>query len=217
MLKKVLAGAFSLLLTQIAIADPMMDTIHSIQTQWAQIKYQRGDEQKSDAYEQLIKESESLINRYPEKAEPLIWSAILYSSYAAAVGGIKSVTKALPAVKQARNLLLEAEKIDSTALGGSSMVSLGALYYQVPGWPLGFGDKEKARGYLEKALQINPDGLDANYFYGDFLLERKEYARAVEVLEHALVAPELDNRPIADQGRREEIKSLLKKARARLS
>lgn len=215
MTKKILISLFSLMFSQAAFSASMMEQIGDIQKQWALIKYQTEDEQQSDAYEKLIIQADALIESYPDKAEPLIWSAIVYSSYAGAVGGLKSVTKALPAVKQSRDLLLQAESIDSNSLGGSVMTSLGALYYQVPGWPLGFGDKKKAREYLEKAVRINENGLDANYFYGDFLLERKEYAKAVSVLEHALEAPSLEQRPVADQGRREEIRALLEVARSK--
>jgi len=215
MVKNILLSLLGLLFSQAALSATMMEQVHDIQKQWAQIKYQTADDLQSDEFEQLIMLADSLIAAYPDKAEPLIWSAIVYSTYAGAVGGLKSVTKALPAVKQSRDLLLRAESIDRTALGGSIMTSLGALYYQVPGWPLGFGDKEKAREYLEKAVQINENGLDSNYFYGDFLVDRKEYTKAVGVLEHALRAPALIQRPVADQGRREEIRALLEVARSK--
>jgi tetratricopeptide (TPR) repeat protein len=213
MIKKIFASLLLLIFSQGAFAVTLMDEISEIQKQWAVIKYQTELELQSEAYETLMVKADDLIKRYPEKAEPLIWSAIVYSSYAGAVGGIKSVTRALPAVKNSRKLLLQAEIIDDTALGGSVMTSLGALYYQVPGWPLGFGDKTKAREYLEKAVQISDNGLDANYFYGDFLVGRKEYDKAVKVLERALAAPALIGRPLADQGRRGEIKVLLELAR----
>ena len=217
MLKNLTTGLFCLLFTQAIFAQSMMDEVHSIQTEWAHIKYQLNEDSRSDAFETLITRSDALIESNPGKAEPLIWSAIVYSSYAGAVGGLKSVTKALPAVKQARELLLASDRIDDRALNGSAATSLGALYYQVPGWPLGFGNKETARSYLEKALALNPDGLDSNFFYGDFLLERKEYQKAVRVLEHALAAPVLENRPVADQGRRDEIQQRLEAAKAHLS
>lgn len=216
MYKKVIIILFALVFSQAAFSASMMEQVSDIQKQWAHIKYQTADDLQSDEYEKLIIQADALIESYPDKAEPLIWSAIVYSSYAGAVGGLKSVTEALPAVKQARDLLLRAESIDSNALGGSVMTSLGALYYQVPGWPLGFGDKKIAREYLEKAVQINENGLDSNYFYGDFLLDRKEYTKAISVLEHALEAPSLEQRPVADQGRREEIEALLKVARSKL-
>jgi len=215
MIRKLFISLLFLTFSQAAFSASMMEQVSTIQKQWAVIKYQTDDALQSDEYEKLILQADALIESYPGKAEPLIWSAIVYSSYAGAVGGLKSITKALPAVKQSRDLLLKAEAIDGKALGGSIMTTLGALYYQVPGWPLGFGDKEKAREYLEKGIQINENGLASNYFYGDFLLDRKEYSKAVSVLEHALAAPALVQRPVADQGRRDEIKALLEVARSK--
>lgn len=212
-IRKLLFIFICLTISQTALSEPMNEGIQTLQKQWAHIKYQLDDSLKAEAYQQLISESDALVQDYPGDAEPLVWSAIIYSSYAGAVGGIKSITKALPAVKKSRALLEQAEQIDATALDGSVMTSLGALYYQVPGWPVGFGNKKKARNYLEKAVQMSENGLDANYFYGDFLVGRKEYSKAVEVLEKALDAPTLENRPIADQGRRQEIEDLLQIAR----
>lgn len=99
----------------------------------------------------------------------------------------------------------KAEVIDSNAPGGSTITSLGALYYQIPSGPLGFRDKEKP-------VQINDNGPDSNYFYGDILADRKEYAKAVGVLEHVLAKPELDQRPVVVQGRRNEKMALLELA-----
>ena len=39
-----------------------------------------------------------------------------------------------------RRALEQALAIDATALEGSAFTTLGSLYYQVPGWPIGFGD-----------------------------------------------------------------------------
>ena len=50
-------------------------------------------------------------------------------------------------------------------------VSLGTLYHRVPGFSVGFGSDRKAKEYLEKAVAINPDGIDRNYFYGEFLYD----------------------------------------------
>ena len=79
--------------------------------------------------------------------------------------------------------------MDGTALDGSAYNSLGVLYYKVPGWPIGFGDKNKARELLQKALSINPRGIDPNFFYGEYLVETKRPEEAVPYLERALQAP----------------------------
>ena len=75
----------------------------------------------------------------------------------------------------------------------------------MPGWPIGFGNDDKAETYLKKALAVNPDGMDPNYFYGDFLMQEKHFDQALAAFQHALAAPPRPNRPIADAGRRAEI------------
>ena len=63
---------------------------------------------------------------------------------------------------------------------------------------------------------MNPDAIDPNYFYGEFLIDQGEYAKAITVLEHALVAPDRPTRPIADAGRRAEIRQSIAPAKIKL-
>lgn len=182
----------------------------AIQHQWAHIKYQLPEKQQEDAFEPLEQQAAALSDQFPGRAEPKVWQAIVLSTHAGVHGGLG----ALSMVRKARDLLLEAEKIDPQALQGSVYTSLGSLYYQVPGWPLGFGDKDKAERYLKKALALNPDGIDPNYFYGDYLYQRGDNQQALTVLDKALHAPARPDRPLADQGRRQEIETLMAKIRA---
>ncbi|WP_438969734.1 tetratricopeptide repeat protein, partial [Methylophaga sp.] len=100
-------------------------------------------------------------------------------------------------------------KINDKALKGSAYTSLGTLYFKVPGWPLGFGDDDEAEKLLKKALTINPDGIDSNYFYGSFLLDQNQYQQAEQYLLKAKQAPARIERPLADKGRHKEIESAL--------
>ena len=63
---------------------------------------------------------------------------------------------------------------------------------------------------------MNPNAIDPNYFYGKFLIDQGEYAKAITVLEHALVAPDRPTRPIADAGRRAEIRQSIAPAKIKL-
>jgi tetratricopeptide (TPR) repeat protein len=87
----------------------------------------------------------------------------------------------------------------------------------VPGFPLGFGDRQKAEELLGKALKINPDGIDPNYFYGELLYEQGRYREALEHLERAARAQPRPGRELADRGRHAEIRALADKTRAKMS
>jgi tetratricopeptide (TPR) repeat protein len=182
--------------------------VSALQHEWATIKYKITDKkQQINKLGQLLLKAENAAKTSPNSAEVKIWQAIILSTQAGIKGGLGALGK----VKKARNLLLEAQKLNPNALNGSAYTSLGTLYYQVPGWPIGFGNKGKAKAYLTKALALNPQGIDPNFFYGDFLVEQGKYKQAITVLNTALAAPARASRPIADAGRRNEIVALLKK------
>ena len=98
---------------------------------------------------------------------------------------------------------------DATVLKGSPLTSLGVLYYKVPGWPLGFGNDDRAAALLKRGLALNPDGIDSNYFYADFLIDQGHPEQARAYLQKALAATARPGREIADTGRRCEVKQLL--------
>lgn len=199
-----LATIFMLLASQ-AWSDSFDDQLLVVQHRWAQIQYQLPADQREDAFEALAEQTAGLVESNPERAEALIWQGIVLSTYAGAKGGLG----ALSLVKQARSSLEAALALDETALEGSAHTSLGSLYYQVPGWPLSFGNDDEAKRHLQAALRINPEGIDPNYFFGEFLMQQGETERARVYLNKALTAPPRPERPLADQGRRAEIRGLL--------
>ncbi|MFT7288181.1 MAG: tetratricopeptide (TPR) repeat protein [Halieaceae bacterium] len=180
-------------------------TLEEIQHAWAHANYELSGDLQVAAFEALSQSVDQALAADAKNPELLIWNGIVKSTQAGKVGGLG----ALSLVKAARKSLERALKEDPSALQGSAYTSLGALYYQVPRWPIGFGDKDKARKMLMQALELNPDGLDSNYFYGDFLAQVKEYVAARAALQKALAAPGRPDRPVADKGRREEIRVLL--------
>ncbi len=180
-------------------------SVEALQAGWAKANYELSGDEQVAAFEALIAQAESTVVAHPDDAAVLIWQGIIMSTYAGKAGGLS----ALKWVKAARASLEQAMKIDDNALDGSAYTSLGALYYQVPGWPVAFGSDKKARELLEQAVSMNPDGIDSNYFYGDFLVDQAEYAKARDVLLKALDAAPRPGRELADMGRRKEIQMLL--------
>lgn len=186
--------------------DPVAEQIAFLQQDWARIKYQvAGEDAKLDAIHKLEDHAAKVSAAYPNRPELLIWQGIILSTDAGIVKGISALGK----VKKAKGLFETALRIDPTALDGSAYTSLGSLYYQVPGWPIGFGDNDKAEKNLKQALSLNPNGIDSNFFYGDFLLQNGRYDEAKAYLERALQAPARPGRELADAGRRQEIKAAL--------
>lgn len=202
------------LLVGIAVAgEPATGSVNQVRDRWAQINYQLPKPQREAAFEELLHQSEKIRQASPRDAAALIWEGIVLSSLAGEKGGMG----ALGLVKRARADFEAAIKLDAGALDGAAYTSLGALYYQVPGWPLGFGDDAAARTMLRKGLAIDPDGIDANYFYADFLRDQKDWAGARTAFQKALAAPARPGREVADAGRRQEAQAKLKDVTAHLA
>lgn len=180
-----------------------------MQTRWAEINYQLQGNPQEEAFEQLLEEADTFAQQHPRDAAILAWSGIIKSSYADASGGLV----ALKYAKSAKADLEQSIALDPTALNGSAYTALGALYFKVAGWPLSFGDDKKADELLRKALAINPDGIDPNYFYAEYLRDQRRYAAAEQYYRKALQAPARPDRKLADQGRRAEIEAALSDVR----
>ncbi|GEA07647.1 hypothetical protein KUL42_24080 [Alteromonas sp. KUL42] len=67
---------------------------------------------------------------------------------------------------------------------------------------------KNAEKLLKHALEVNPDGIDPNYFYAEFLFDNGKYSQAREYAQKAKLAPARLERPLADVGRRQEIAQL---------
>ncbi|HKJ21486.1 MAG TPA: hypothetical protein VKA13_00225 [Gammaproteobacteria bacterium] len=191
----------------------LSQAILDIEHEWAHANYEIPDKDKDQALSRLEKKEDAVIRRYPGRAEPMVWKAITLATHASVKGGFSALSLA----RRARELLIHAAKIDPQTLQGSIYTTLGTLYFKVPGWPLGFGDDDKAGALLKKGLEINPTGMEANYFYGAYLFHEGHYQEALDVLQKALNAPDRPDRPVTDKGRRAETRRLIAKVKSEMS
>lgn len=199
-----------LLTTLLALAwqlHALATEVPVLQQRWAEIKYQQEGDAQEQAWRQLSEDARAAVQRAPDDLELRTWYGIIVSSYAGAKGGLGALSLA----KEARDAFQRVIDTNPSTLHGSALTSLGVLYHKVPGWPLGFGDDDKARSLLIRGLKLNPDGIDSNFFYAEFLADEGETVQAIEQLHKAKAAPPRVDRPLADAGRQTEIDQLLAK------
>ena len=134
------------------------DDVRALQREWETIKYRKPAAEQEKAYQALATTAAGVRSKYADRAEPEIWYGIIVASYAGAKGGFGALSLA----KEAKVALEHALQLDAKALSGSAYTSLGSLYYQVPGWPLGFGNDAKARAAFKRALSLKSDFAGAD-------------------------------------------------------
>ncbi len=166
-------------------ADTLQLAVQHIESEWARIHYRSATEQRAVEFQRLLHSIHTLKQKYPKQAELIIQQAIIVASNAEHVNPFS----ALAAIYEARELLLQAIELNPNASDGAAFLVLGSLYYLVPGWPIAYGDDDKAQQLLTRALSINPNTIDANFFYADFLRSQGKPQEAISYYKRALIIP----------------------------
>jgi tetratricopeptide (TPR) repeat protein len=203
LLRVIVVGVLSANATM--LVAQMTPEVLQLEERWAEVNYLTQGKSQVEAFSSLIEQARQVTKAQPNSAEAWIWSGIIQSSYAGAKGGLGALSSA----KAAKADLEKAIDINPDVLEGAAYTSLGVLYLNVPGWPVGFGDEDAGVELLKQGLQSSPDGIDSNYFYAEYLFKEKEYDGAQRHLRKALAAAPRDGREIADDGRRVEIQHML--------
>lgn len=191
-----------------AASAGMPEDVKFLNDNWARISYQmNGSSHQAAALDKLAQQADQVVARYPGQADPLLWQGIIVSEQA----NRANIFHKLSLATRARDILARAYAVNPRAGNGGAAMSLGVLYYKVPGSPFGFGDGARARQLLQQALALDPNGLDANYFWGDYLYDQSDKVGSKAALLKALRAPHDSNRAVWDAGRRREVQALLAK------
>jgi len=201
----ILSLALSWLSRGAEAAPDMAASISALELQWAKISYQAAVSDQNAAFVDLLRQAEVISRQFPGEPLPMAWHGIILCSHAEVTGGLRSLRE----VTQARDLFLEAKRLDPQIMDGTVDGYLGTLYYKVPGWPVGFGDRQRAALYFQQALAENPSGIDANYMYGLYLLDLGDRAEGRAHLLAALHTPVRPDHADYDAGRRQDIQSAL--------
>lgn len=186
-------------------------TLDHLQKRWGEIKYNNtSDKQKQRDMHTLASVADELIKEQPNLAEAYLWSGIVRSSEAELIGGLS----ALGLVKAAKKDFEKVIELDAAPeVTSLAHTYLGALYYNVPGWPLAFGDDEKAIEHLEIALDITPKSMNGHYFYGIYYEREGEMDKAIKYYREALDMPISRGFDLVGEGRVKEIREALARVR----
>ncbi len=193
-MKNILLVVLLLLASTQCLADNLQNVLQDIETEWATIYYGTPKSQQGSAYATLLDKTVKLANQYPQDTNTLFWQAVVKASYA----DRQDPVSALDAIYEVRDLLNKVITINPRTINGSAYVVLGTLYHKAPAWPIAFGDDEKASKSFQAALKISPDGMDSNYYYGEFLLANNQLKEAEIYFKKASVAPVRTRQQYAD-------------------
>lgn len=181
------------------------DSLKALIAQWDHAQFEVPESQREGAFADLLEQLDQRVAAEPQQARLLMWRGLTKASLAGAKGGLG----ALSLVKSAKKDLERAIALGAGKAVAPAYTTLGSLYDQVPGWPIGFGNDDLAEKNLKKGLALTPDDIDAHYFYADFLHNQGHERAAVKTLQDALACPPRVDRPVADQARRRDIEKRL--------
>jgi len=185
--------------------------VQQIQDEWAEVFYKLPSRQQVAPFKALLERTQALRERYPDRAEPLVMEAIILCTLAASDWGFDSLSR----LQDARELLIQSIDRNPRAMEGTAFITLGNLYFRLPGWPISYGDDELALHYLESAAKMFPDAIDVNFFLGDYWLHEGEYEKALSYLQKADQAPVRPGQRLSDEKLKEELQASLEAARKR--
>jgi len=182
-----------------AMAQTPDSSLFSLMQRWGNVEYQMQGDAQLRAFEDLAGEVDTLARSQPDDSHVLTAQGVILASFAKAKGGLG----ALDLAKRARTVLERAITIDPQGEDGSAYVTLGALYQHAPGWPIAFGDDDKASQLLERAVAIRPAGIDTNFYYAQFLEDQGKDEEALSYAQRAVDGQPRAGRPSDEALRRE--------------
>ncbi|WP_245391792.1 hypothetical protein [Salinicola aestuarinus] len=194
----------ALAIASTAQAQDTTPSLFPLMQRWGNVEYQMQGNAQEQAFEALTDEINALAATHPDDPQVLTAQGVILASFARAKGGLG----ALDLAKQARAALERAVELDPQGEDGSALVTLGALYQHVPGWPIAFGDEDRAGELFQRAVQTRPDGVDTNFYYAQYLEDQGEHDQAVAYAERAISGEARDQRP-SDEALRGEVEQWL--------
>lgn len=168
------------------------------------IRYTQTKDREKSAVN-LLTVAKANMQKDPSQSNKTVYAAIL-----AFVAGEKGGLKGLSLAKESYKLLHEVVSSDEpSTLDGYAYTTLGALYLNVPSWPIGFGSLKKAKDMIDKAIAKDPNNIDANFYLAKYYIAKRNMQKARVTLEKVTKTNVRKFHTIGDSGRKKEAQKLL--------
>jgi tetratricopeptide (TPR) repeat protein len=154
-----------------------------ILTNLARLKFFRAinDDDKSariKKYQQSIDDSENALKLEPNNTAANFWKAAAIGKQGLDIGISKALKNAHP-MKDCLDIVLKKNEAYDNA---GAHRALGRLYYELPGWPISFGDNKLAREHLQKAVDLSPKTVSNHVYLAQVLIKLGEKDQAKKEL-----------------------------------
>lgn len=140
-----------------------------------------------DKLTSLANQAKTLTKQHPLVADCWALQGMIYAQQADLVSGLEGLKMA----KQAKDMLQKALSLDPYVFYGEVYAELGWLYHRTPGWPISFGSDKMAKHLFDKAININPRSIAANFRYAEYWFDQENYAQAKTFFQATLHAIKL--------------------------
>ena len=88
------------------------------------------------------------------------------------------------------------------------------LYYKLPGWPLSFGDNNRALEYMTAAVELAPDNTTYRLGLAELLLDMRRRDDAIALLEAVIEMPLTPDEPVENAEDKIKAQELLARYRS---
>ncbi len=160
-------------------------------------------------YNNCLDTADKALASNADEVAALYWKAVAMGKLSEEMGILNSLRMTRPMEKLFLRVIALDEHYDDA--GGHK--ALGRMYFRLPGFPISFGNKEKALFHLKRALELYPHDIIARAFYAEALYDMGKKQEAIQLAE-AVVATPIDTEHRFRYGRFIEIaRNIVNKSR----
>ncbi|MDC8445477.1 MAG: TRAP transporter TatT component family protein [Nitrosomonas sp.] len=142
-------------------------------------------------YNNCLETADKALAGNADEIVALYWKAVAMGKLSEEMGILNSLRMTRPMEKLFLRVIALDEHYDNA--GGHK--ALGRMYFRLPGFPVSFGNKEKAVFHLRRALALYPRDIIARAFYAEALYDMGKKQEAIQLAEAIVATPiETENR-----------------------